>query len=118
LENNLQNTQLRPAPSEKNMVQCLMRLMNAGLKAPAHANPREMAKEWCRALVGVTDHQLNVCITHIIQNNRWWPMPVEILEAYDELGFVYEARRKESEQMKDYAREMAGACVDTEEIPF
>ena len=113
MENNSQNSPSRKAPSEKNMIQSLVRLVNAGFKAPVHADPREMAKEWSRALVGINDHELDVCITHIIQNNRWWPMPVEVLEAYDELFY--------QKNIREYWSGDSGKTrpdFDTEEIPF
>jgi hypothetical protein len=96
------------------MIHSLVRLVNAGFKAPAHANPRDMAKEWKRALVGITDHELDVCITHIIQNKTFWPMPVEILEAYDDLGFAYQQRVRRETQIMESAQNSS----ETEEIPF
>lgn len=99
------------------MVHCLVRLVNAGFKAPTHADPREMAKEWSRALVGISDHQIDVCITHIIQNNRWWPMPVEILEAYDDL-FYHENKMFVLRENKADTGDVLRLPVDSEDIPF
>ena len=114
MENNSQNSQSKQAPSERNMIHSLVRLVNAGFKAPPNANPREMAKEWKRALVGIEDYEVDYCITYIIQNNRFWPMPVEILEAYDDLGLAYQARvRRETEVMQSEEN-----SSKTEEIPF
>ena len=117
MENNSQNSPSRKAPSEKNMIQSLVRLVNAGFKAPVHADPREMAKEWSRALVGINDHELDVCITHIIQNNRWWPMPVEVLEAYDELFYQKNVREYWGET-GSMERVKMSKEVEPEEIPF
>ena len=82
-------------PSKKAVANAMKRLIHAGFAPPQQADPKGMCQEWVLCLNGIPDAELDRAMTEVIATRKFWPKPVHIIEAWEDVYFDKWGRRLE-----------------------